>query len=138
MQTEPTVTVIVPCFNYAHFLPFAVNSALSQRAVGVEVVIIDDASTDHTPEEASRLSRLSPQVRVVGHRRNSGLVATMNEGLGMARGDYVVKLDADDLLTPGSLARSDRTAKYNQLLRIEEELGAQAKYSGREALRATR
>jgi hypothetical protein len=104
----PAVTVIVPCFNYAHFLPSAVRSAVSQDGVDVQVIIVDDASSDATPEVAARLEAASPNVSVVRHDSNGGLVATMNHGFALAEGDYVVKLDADDMLTPGSLARSVR------------------------------
>lgn len=101
----PRVSVVVPCFNYARFLPAAVESALRQEGVEVDVVIVDDASTDDSVDVAERLAR-DRRVRLVRHRDNRGHVETSNEALALATGAYVVKLDADDLLTPGSLARS--------------------------------
>lgn len=102
---KPRVTVVVPCYNYARYLRSSVGSALAQDGVDVNVVIVDDASTDDSAEVAEELAK-DPRVRLVRHTRNQGHVETSNEALGYASGKYLVKLDADDLLTKGSLARS--------------------------------
>lgn len=106
-----TVSVVVPCHDYARFLPGAVASALGQRGVEVEVVVVDDASTDDSLDVARRLAGADPRVRVLAHRDNRGPVETFNDGLALARGEFLVRLDADDLLTPGSLARSVALAR---------------------------
>jgi hypothetical protein len=108
---SPAVTVIVPCFNYARFLPAAVHSALRQDGVDVEVVIVDDASTDDSVEEAARLAGRDGRVHVIARRRNGGPVASFNDGLAAAGGEYLIRLDADDLLTPGSVARATALAE---------------------------
>jgi glycosyltransferase involved in cell wall biosynthesis len=100
------VTVVVPCYNYGRFLGDAVGSALAQPGVAVDVVIVDDASTDDSRAIAERLAEADARVRMVAHERNRGHVETYNEALALATGEFIVKLDADDLLTPGSLARS--------------------------------
>jgi hypothetical protein len=102
----PRVTVVVPCFNYARYLPVAVGSALDQEGVAVDVVVVDDASTDDSLAVARGLAAADPRVTVVAHERNAGPVATFNDGLEQVTGDYLVRLDADDVLTPGSLARA--------------------------------
>ncbi|MFC4784703.1 oligosaccharide flippase family protein [Nocardioides sp. MAHUQ-72] len=102
----PRVSVVIPCFNYATFLPEAVHSALEQQGCDVEVIVVDDASTDASGRVADRLAREDPRVRVLHHLTNQGPVATFNDGLAVATGEFLVRLDADDLLTPGSLARS--------------------------------
>ena len=101
-----TVSVVIPCFNYARYLPDAVNSVLSQDGVVVDVIIVDDASTDDSAAVAHALSRADPRVRVVVNPTNAGAVTTFNRGLAEVTGEYIVRLDADDLLTPGSLRRS--------------------------------
>ncbi|GAA4710764.1 glycosyltransferase family 2 protein [Nocardioides conyzicola] len=106
LRTTPTVSVVVPCHNYGHFLPDAVSSALDQPGLDLEVVVVDDASTDDSADVARRLAARDDRVRVLVHRANRGHIATYNDGLAEARGDYVVLLSADDLLTPGSLTRS--------------------------------
>jgi glycosyltransferase involved in cell wall biosynthesis len=101
-----TVSVIVPCYKYGRFLPKCVASVLSQGGVEVAVLVIDDASPDGSGEVAAELGRADPRVRVVRHRRNKGHIATYNEGLEWADGDYLLLLSADDYLTPGSLRRA--------------------------------
>ncbi|MFG6502974.1 glycosyltransferase family 2 protein [Microbacterium sp. P05] len=105
-RRRPRVSVVIPCYNYARYLPAAVASALDQRNVDVDVVIVDDASTDDSHEVAAALADREPRIRVVRHARNAGHVETSNEALSLATGEYVVKLDADDMLAPGALARS--------------------------------
>ena len=103
---RPTVTVVIPCFNYGRFLPEAVTSVLSQDGVEVDVVVVDDRSTDDSLAVARALAVDHPAVRVLAHDTNQGPVATFNDGLEFVTGEFLVRLDADDLLTPGSLARA--------------------------------
>ena len=103
---EPAVSVVIPCHNYAAYLDEAIGSALEQEGVVVDVTVIDDASTDGSREIAQRWAARDGRVRVVVHDRNRGHISTFNEALEAATAPYVVKLDADDVLTPGSLRRS--------------------------------
>ena len=101
------MTVVVPCYNYGHFLPRCVQAILEQPGVESEVLIVDDASTDGSDLVADRIAaEQNERVRVIHHARNRGHIATYNDGLAEATGDYVVLLSADDLLTPGALARA--------------------------------
>jgi hypothetical protein len=102
----PTVSIVIPCYNYGHYLSDCVDSVLTQRGVAVEAIVVDDASTDGSAEVARRLADRDPRVRTIRHRKNMGHIATYNEGLEAATGDYVVLLSADDMLTPRSLARA--------------------------------
>jgi glycosyltransferase involved in cell wall biosynthesis len=102
----PSVSVVIPCYNYATFLPEALRSALDQEGVQVEVIVVDDASTDDSAEVAEKFAADDPRVRVIRLEQNGGQVAAVNLALSKAAGEFVVRLDADDLLTPGSLARS--------------------------------
>ncbi len=102
----PTVSVIVPCFNYGHFLDGCLRSVLTQEGVAVKVLVIDDVSTDDSAQVAARLCARDDRVEFRAHRENAGLIATANEGLAWADGDYVVLLSADDLLVPGALSRA--------------------------------
>lgn len=111
--SEPpaTVTVVIPCYNYANFLPQAVHSCLSQEDVAVDVIIVDDASTDSSVSVAEELASTNLNVVVLAHDRNKGMVETFNDGARRASGEFLVRLDADDLLTPGSLARATQVAR---------------------------
>jgi len=102
----PTISVIVPCFNYGHFLEDCLASVLAQDGVAVKVLVIDDRSTDDSAEMARRLCAPDDRLEFRAHRENAGLIATANEGLDWADGDYVVLLSADDMLVPGALGRA--------------------------------
>lgn len=106
VRKPASVSVVIPCFNYARYLPDAVESVLRQQDVDVDVIVVDDASTDESLAVAERLAERDPRVRVFANPANSGPVVTFNRGLAEAKGEYLVRLDADDLLTPGSLSRA--------------------------------
>lgn len=103
---SPIVSVVVPCYNYAHYLTEAVKSVTSQDGVELEVIVVDDASADESVEVAQSIAEDDRRVRVIGHSQNRGHIATYNEGLAQARGKYLVLLSADDMLAPGSLSRA--------------------------------
>jgi Glycosyl transferase family 2 len=105
-MTLPSVNVIVPCYNYGHFLEGCLRSVLTQEDVEVSVLVIDDCSTDDSAEVAQRLAEQDKRIEFRAHSENAGLIPTANEGLEWAQGDYVVLLSADDLLVPGSLYRA--------------------------------
>lgn len=103
---EPAVSVVIPCHNYAAYLDEAIGSAVNQEGVAVDVTVVDDGSTDGSREIAERWAARDSRVRVIVHEHNRGHIATFNESLDAATAPYLVKLDADDVLTPGSLRRS--------------------------------
>jgi hypothetical protein len=112
--SRPTVSVVIPCYRYGRFLPDCVASVLDQEGVDVRVLVIDDASPDDSADVASRLAASDARVEVHRHRQNRGHIATYNEGLlEWADGDYSVLLSADDLLTPGALARATAVLEAN-------------------------
>jgi glycosyltransferase involved in cell wall biosynthesis len=103
-----SVDVIVPCYNYAHFLTACVESILGQAGVDVRALVIDDASPDDTERVGRALASRDPRVDYRRHARNIGHIATYNEGIDWAEADYLLVLSADDLLTPGALGRAAR------------------------------
>lgn len=104
---KSSVDVIVPCYNYGALLGACVASVLSQEEVAVRVLIMDDASTDETEAVGRRLSA-DPRVEYRRHLVNRGHIATYNEALALVTADYCMVLSADDVLTPGALARAAR------------------------------
>src|SRR5215831_19309230 len=102
----PRVDVLVPCYNYARFLPQCVASVLSQQGVDVRVLIIDDASTDNSADVGAELARQDARVEFVRHPVNKGHIATYNEGIEWVDGTYWMLLSADDMLLPGALRRA--------------------------------
>lgn len=95
------VTVVMATYNMAHYLPQAVGSALAQTYPAVEVQIVDDGSTDNTPEVIEQLQR-DPRVRAY-RQPNGGQAKAKNQGVLRARGEYIAFLDADDAWLPNKL-----------------------------------
>ena len=92
----PDITVYIPAYNVARFLPAAIESLLAQTLAPTEIVVIDDGSKDDSASVAQRY----PQVTVVRHERNSGLAAARNFAFRVARGEFVASLDADCVAEP--------------------------------------
>jgi glycosyltransferase involved in cell wall biosynthesis len=94
-------TVVIPCYNYARFLAGAIESVLAQRGCDVELIVVDDGSTDDTPEVAGGYR----DVHYL-HQRNQGESAARNHGAARAAAEFILFLDADDQLTPEAIATS--------------------------------
>jgi len=99
-MSAPLVTAIVPAYNAERYLADALDSVFAQGHSPLEVIVVDDGSTDAT---AAVAERWSPSVEV-RRQANGGTGAARNRGLAGARGDYVAFLDADDMWTEGKLA----------------------------------
>lgn len=95
------VTVLIPAYNAEEYVAAAVQSVLAQSYRDWEIVAVDDASTDGTRSVLQRFA--SDRVRVEANPRNLGMTGNWNRCLSMARGDLVLKLDADDVLKPRAL-----------------------------------
>ncbi|WP_125131195.1 glycosyltransferase family 2 protein [Microbacterium sp. 10M-3C3] len=106
LATRPRVSVVIPCFRYERYVAEAVGSALAQDHVEVEVIVVDDASPDRSAAVVREIAATDARVRLIENAVNRGAVETFNTGLAEVTGAYVVRLDADDALTPGSLARA--------------------------------
>lgn len=114
MGRQPSVSVVIPCYNYGRYLDSCVRSVLEQDGVEVRILIIDDCSTDDSASVGEALASAHPEVEFRCHQVNKGHIATYNEGLlEWADGDYVTLLSADDILTPGSLKRSTDLMEEN-------------------------
>ncbi|MET0713776.1 MAG: glycosyltransferase family 2 protein [Mycetocola sp.] len=106
LTSRPTVSVVVPCYNYGQYLPQAVDSILAQDGVDLEVIIVDDHSTDGSEVVAAGLAERYENVRLIRNEENKRHIATYNTGLAETTGDYVVLLSADDMLAEGALSRA--------------------------------
>lgn len=95
----PTVSVVIPCYNAARWIPATLASVRSQEGVDLDVIVVDDGSTDGTAEAARRSD---PEATII-RTENQGASAARNLGTSYVRGEFVQYLDADDLLAPEKL-----------------------------------
>jgi glycosyltransferase involved in cell wall biosynthesis len=101
-----TLSAIVPNYNHARHLPVCLKSILAQSVAPMEIIVLDDASTDNSVEVIRQFAAQSPLVRLVQNERNLGVMATLNKGLDLARGDYIFLQAADDEVLPGLFEKS--------------------------------
>lgn len=108
---SPNVSVVIPTHNRWALLRAALHGALAQRAVDVEVLVVDDGSTDETADELSRLT--NPRLRVIRHETSQGVARARNSGIAHARGEWVAFLDDDDLWSTDKVrAQLDAAARH--------------------------
>jgi GT2 family glycosyltransferase len=104
MVNRTLVSVIVPCFNAAVTLSRTLDSARAQTHKHLEIIVVDDGSTDGSAEVAEAHGRIDPRVTVV-RQTNGGVAAARNTGIAAARGRFVAPLDADDIWHPDKIVR---------------------------------
>jgi glycosyltransferase involved in cell wall biosynthesis len=112
LADAPRVTIFVQSYNTAAYVGDCLASVLAQRSShAFEVLVIDDASRDGTTDVVAGFQ--DPRVRVIRHERNIGAIATANEGYGLARGEFVARLDSDDRVRPDFIERTVSTLIAN-------------------------
>jgi glycosyltransferase involved in cell wall biosynthesis len=109
----PRLSVVVPNYNHAAFLPACLNALLNQSVPPFEVIVIDDASTDGSGAVIEKFAARHPSVRFVQNDRNRGVVFNLNRGLELAQGEYVFFPAADDEVAPGLFEKSLRLLAEN-------------------------
>lgn len=103
-QTNPTISVVLPAFNAEKYVREAVQSVLTQSFTNFELIIINDGSTDGTLAILEELREQDSRIIIVS-RENKGLVQSLNEGLDLARGLWIARMDADDIAMPQRFER---------------------------------
>ncbi|MCH5220522.1 MAG: glycosyltransferase [Muribaculaceae bacterium] len=98
----PKISIIIPAFNVEKYLGECIDSVLAQSFADYEVIVVDDGSSDNTLEVAVSKASKDPRVKVA-HQENAGPSAARNNGLEMAKGEWIVFVDGDDMLLPGAL-----------------------------------
>jgi glycosyltransferase involved in cell wall biosynthesis len=108
-SSSPGVSVVIPAYNYARYLPIAIDSVLKQDYPHYEIIVVDDGSTDNTAEVVAGYGN---KVRYI-HQKNAGLPAARNTGIKAAGFDFVGFLDADDQWLPEMLGTA--MGKFGEL-----------------------
>ncbi|HWX22498.1 MAG TPA: glycosyltransferase family A protein [Candidatus Binatia bacterium] len=102
----PSLSVVLPNYNHGRYLPTALRSILGQTAAPLEIIVIDDASTDNSLEILSGYEREHSNLKVYRNEKNQGVVFGLNRGLALARGEYVTFPGADDEVVAGLFEKS--------------------------------
>lgn len=99
---HPKVSVIIPVYNTCNYVQEALESICRQTLTDLEIIVIDDGSTDGSREVIDKIAATDSRIQVYG-QTNQGLSVTRNEGLKYAVGEYIYFMDSDDLLEPDAL-----------------------------------
>lgn len=105
---DPVVSVLLPVYNAQRYVPAAVESILAQTLVDFELIVVDDGSTDRSNAILRKFAAADPRVKLIS-RPNTGYVVALNEALSCARGEFIARMDADDISLP---ARFERQVAY--------------------------
>ncbi len=104
---SPKISVIVPCYNYGHFISETIDSVLAQTYSDYEIIIIDDGSNDGTtPQVIANEVKKNKRIKSITHMKNKGLSAARNSGIKNAKGIYILPLDSDDMIAPTYLEKT--------------------------------
>jgi glycosyltransferase involved in cell wall biosynthesis len=122
-QSEPLVSVIIPAFNSAATLGDTLASAAAQSHRALEIIVIDDGSTDATARIAADFCARHPRARLIS-QTNQGVAAARNRGIAEAKGEFVAPLDADDLWHKDKIARQVAAALASVSPSVAAELNA--------------
>jgi len=108
----PDISVVIPTYNVAAYIKAAITSALSQKSVSIEIIMIDDKSSDDTVAIAKSIN--DPRLKIIELSRNGGPSVARNKGFEIAKGEWIAILDGDDAFGDGRLTRLLVEAKKSQ------------------------
>lgn len=115
-ERTPDISVVVCCYNVGAYLERCIDSLLEQRCPNIEIIVVDDGSSDRTPEIIAAYAAREPGlIRVIRHPQNQGIGAARRDGWLAATGRYVTSVDADDWIGPDYLARRLAAADERRL-----------------------
>lgn len=112
-KIQHTVSVIIPCYNQAHFLPDAIESVTRQTYTNWECIIVDDGSSDNTKEVADNFSQKDERIKYI-YKLNGGLSSARNAGIENASGNWIQFLDSDDVLEPQKFSLQLQSVAVNE------------------------
>ncbi|MGK6353387.1 glycosyltransferase family 2 protein [Parapedobacter sp. DT-150] len=113
MIKQPLVSVIIPCYNGAAYVGQALESILAQTYPNLEIIVIDDGSTDGSQHIIAAFAQMDKRIKAVRYEQNRKLVDVLNSGIELARGKYIARMDADDIALPTRIERQVRFMEAN-------------------------
>lgn len=125
-------SIIVPAYNIENEIEKCINSIINQSFKAIEIILINDGSCDNTGIICEKISKKDNRIRVV-HKENEGLSATRNNGIDLAKGEYLIFIDGDDYIEPDSLEKFYESIKNNKhpdllITRIKQVYSDSIKY----------
>ena len=109
---SPKVSMVIPAYNAEDYIARCIDNVLAQSQPDVEIIVVDDGSTDNTPEIADWYARKYENVVAI-HQENGGISEARNAGIRYANGEFIGFVDADDMIYPGMVERLYKSAKKN-------------------------
>ncbi|MGJ0577778.1 glycosyltransferase family 2 protein [Xenorhabdus bovienii] len=94
------ISVLIPAYNVEKYINEALTSIINQTIKDIEIIIVDDCSSDHTYKICSEYSRKDNRIKLFRNKKNSGIADTLNTALNNSIGEYIVRMDADDISLP--------------------------------------
>ena len=122
IDESPLISIIIPVYNVAPFLSQCIQSVLDQTYTHLEVIIVDDGSTDESPAICDKFAKLDTRIKVI-HKKNGGLSDARNAGLDIASGDFIGFVDSDDWIENDMYE-----TLYNLLNKYQADISACAHY----------
>ncbi|WFT52817.1 glycosyltransferase family 2 protein [Acinetobacter baumannii] len=102
---QPLISVLIPVYNVEAFVKEAVSSICNQTYKNIEIIVVDDCSTDNTYNIVAELAIIDPRIRLYKNDKNSKIVKTLNFALEQAKGEFIARMDGDDISTPERLEK---------------------------------
>lgn len=102
-MSAPEISVVIPVYNAARYLESALGSVRNQTISNIEIIAVDDGSKDRSKEILNAIATTEPRLRVIS-RPNTGIVGALNDGLAVATGEFIARMDADDIALPTRFA----------------------------------
>ena len=116
-MNRPLISVVIPCYNQGKYLEETVKSALASSYRPLEIILVNDGSTDNSLEIANKLEANHPEIQVID-QPNGGVAKARNTGIAHAKGKYVLPLDGDDLISDNYIKEAIETLESNPKVKV--------------------
>lgn len=104
-MSTPLVSVLMPCYNVESFVGEALSSIMDQSYKNLEIIVINDCSTDNTLSVIESLAANDNRIKIINNEKNLKLIDTLNKGIELCSGEYIARMDADDISFPERIAK---------------------------------
>ncbi|NVJ87537.1 MAG: glycosyltransferase family 2 protein [Algoriphagus sp.] len=113
----PLVSIVIPCYNQATYLKETIQSAMDSDYPNIELIVVNDGSTDHSLQVALKAAESHPNIDVLD-QENSGVSKARNNGIRIARGKYILPLDGDDLISSNYISEAVKVLENDEEVKV--------------------